>query len=522
MYAGFATGLPAFLRHRVTPEGARKIIADRLRRREDNFLSLVRLAVFTWPESPYNFIMHEARCEAGDIESLVRKDGLDASLAALERGGIAVTFDEFKARTPIVRNGRTLEVQSSAFDNPLGARKVESQTSGSTGTATRVNMNLDHLAATVPARLLAEVANDVHGLPIIVYRAGLPSSAAVSNILQHFVMGNPVRRWFSPIAAGEVGAPLRFRLAGAMIPALSAFAGCVFPKMETLRFEEAIKVADAAAKYVRDEGGCMVSSPVSTSLTVCLAAAQRGLDLTGVTFMGAAEPASAAKVKGIRAAGAEFVTRYGMSETGIAGAACGDAVDDTDVHLLKDALALVPASRSLAVGDNRVVPFALTSLLPTAPKILINVDVDDFGIVERRQCGCAFGELGLDQHLRQIGSAGKLTGRGITLLGSDVVHLIEEMLPARFGGCAQDYQLVEEEQPDGQSVLTLLVSPSLPIADDRAPAVALYEALSRGRPGASYSGTMLKNADAVRVRRDRPVPNSRGKQPPFRTASVRT
>jgi hypothetical protein len=465
MYAGFATGLPAFLRHRVTPEGARKIIADRLRRREDNFLSLVRLAVFTRPESPYNFIMHEARCEAGDIESLVRKDGLDASLAALERGGIAVTFDEFKARTPIVRNGRTLEVQSSAFDNPLGARKVESQTSGSTGTATRVNMNLDHLAATVPARLLAEVANDVHGLPIIVYRAGLPSSAAVSNILQHFVMGNPVRRWFSPIAAGEVGAPLRFRLAGAMIPALSAFAGCVFPKMETLRFEEAIKVADAAAKYVRDEGGCMVSSPVSTSLTVCLAAAQRGLDLTGVTFMGAAEPASAAKVKGIRAAGAEFVT---------------------------------------------------------APKILINVDVDDFGIVERRQCGCAFGELGLDQHLRQIGSAGKLTGRGITLLGSDVVHLIEEMLPARFGGCAQDYQLVEEEQPDGQSVLTLLISPSLPIADDRAPAVALYEALSRGRPGASYSGTMLKNADAVRVRRDRPVPNSRGKQPPFRTASVRT
>src|SRR5687768_17564266 len=222
MYAGFAAGLPSFLRQRVTPDAANAIIAERLRKREENFLSLLRLTVFARPGSPYRFIMKEAGCDAGDIEALVRADGLDAALKSLERGGVSVTFDEFKARSPMVRNGRTLEVHSSAFDNPLGSRKVESQTTGSTGAATRVNMNLDHVMATVPARLLAEVANGVHGLPLIVYRAGFPSSAAASNILQHIVMGNPVRRWFSPIRAGEVAAPIRFRLAGAMMPALAS------------------------------------------------------------------------------------------------------------------------------------------------------------------------------------------------------------------------------------------------------------------------------------------------------------
>jgi hypothetical protein len=159
--------------------------------------------------------------------------------------------------------------------------------------------------------------------------------------------------------------------------------------------------------------------------------------------------------------------------------------------------------------------------LPTAPKILINVASGDFGTLEDRRCGCALGEAGLSQHMRQIQSITKLTGRGITLVGGDIAHIIEELLPARFGGTAQDYQLVEEEGDHGASSLVLLVSPGVQLTDEGAPARALLEALARGRPGARFSGALLENAGAVIVKRQKPRASVRGKQPAFLTAASR-
>jgi phenylacetate-coenzyme A ligase PaaK-like adenylate-forming protein len=232
--------------------------------------------------------------------------------------------------------------------------------------------------------------------------------------------------------------------------------------------------------------------------------------------MGGSEPASEAKVAGIRQSGAAYVTNYSMNEAGMIGGPCADSLDPTDVHLWSDALALVPGSRVPLGGDDRFVSFSLTSLMRTAPKVLINVDIDDYGILERRRCGCLLGATGFEQHMRQMRSSAKLTGRGVTLVGSDIVHVIEEVLPATFGGTPQDYQLVEEEHEDGKTMLTLLVSPSVRLEDEGAAADVLYASLARGRAGASFSGAVLRSGNAVRVRRERPLPNERGKQPPFR------
>ena len=49
----------------------------------------------------------------------------------------------------------------------------------------------------------------------------------------------------------------------------------------------------------------------------------------------------------------------------------------------------------------------------------------------------------------------------MTFLDSDVTRVLDELLPIRFGGGPTDYQLVEEEQPDGRSCLRLLVHPAL-------------------------------------------------------------
>jgi hypothetical protein len=209
-----------------------------------------------------------------------------------------------------------------------------------------------------------------------------------------------------------------------------------------------------------------------------------------------------------------------MNEAGMIGAGCPHGLDQTDVHFMRDSLAVVAASRDIEGADAAATGFAFTSLLATAPKILINVDSDDHGILEERRCGCLFDELGFTQHIRQIRSTAKLTGRGVTLVATDIVRVIEEVLPSRFGGTPQDYQLVEEEDANGRTMLTLLVSPTINISDERAPAVALYDALQAGRPGASFSGAILKGGEAVRVRREKPMPNARGKQPAFRIAKA--
>lgn len=518
MYARFITGFPGFIRQTLDVETARAILTERLKNREQNFLRLVRSTVFQYASSPYVPLFKDVGCTFGDLEALVTTEGLDAALQKLEISGLRVTFAEFKGRTPLVRGGRTIEIDDSSFDNPLNFQSVMSQSTGSTGKPTRANLELGQITALAPARMLSQVANGVFGRPTIVYRAGLPSAAAVSNVLTGILVGNPVRRWFSPVSSSDIKAPLRFRIAGTMVPLLTRASGKAFPKMEVVPTHDAVVVARAARRLVDEEGSCLVRCAVSTSLTVAIAATEAGIDLTGVAFMGAAEPPSDAKVKGIRESGATYVTNYAMNEAGMIGAGCPHGLDQTDVHFMRDSLAVVPVSSQSNGADPSSIGFAFTSLLPTAPKILINVDSDDHGILEERRCGCLFDELGFTQHIRQIRSVAKLTGRGVTLVATDIVRVIEEVLPSHFGGTAQDYQLVEEEDSSGRTMLTLLVNPSIPIADERAPAAVLYDALAAGRPGASFSGAILKGGEAVRVRREKPVPNARGKQPAFRVA----
>ena len=60
----------------------------------------------------------------------------------------------------------------------------------------------------------------------------------------------------------------------------------------------------------------------------------------------------------------------------------------------------------------------------------------------------------------------KLTGSGLTLVGSDFVGILEEVLPQKYGGGATDYQLLEEEDNRGQTHLSLIISPTVGEVDD--------------------------------------------------------
>src|SRR5207249_4779647 len=98
-----------------------------------------------------------------------------------------------------------------------------------------------------------------------------------------------------------------------------------------------------------------------------------------------------------------------------------------------------------------------TSLSGSVRKLMLNVDTGDRATLERRDCGCPAGELGLRDHLHAIRSDDKLTSEGMSFLASDLLALVEEVLPARFGGSPVDWQFVEEEV-DGLSRVSVVAS----------------------------------------------------------------
>ncbi len=265
----------------------------------------------------------------------------------------------------------------------------------------------------------------------------------------------------------------------------------------------------------------MVRGQVSRVLRVAIAARALGIDLTGAILMGGGEPPTTAKVAVIRSTGATFRSSYFFVEAGPVGFSCLETDDPNDQHFFKDHLALIQAPRRVPGFDVTVDAFYYTTLLPTAPKLLLNVESDDYGIIERRSCGCPWNELGFTDHVREIRSFKKLSGEGVTLVGSDMERVLEKVLPGRFGGTPLDYQLVEEEDERGFTRLTLLVSPTVTLIDERAAIDTVLDALHSSGAAGDLSRALFRQADTLRVRREAPRLTRHGKFMPLQLVQNR-
>jgi hypothetical protein len=176
---------------------------------------------------------------------------------------------------------------------------------------------------------------------------------------------------------------------------------------------------------------------------------------------------------------------------------------------------MIQFPRTVPGTDIQVSAFNMTSLMPTAPKILLNVEIDDYGTVEERRCGCPLEELGFSTHIRHIRSFRKLTGEGITLIGTDMEHILDTVLPERFGGSVTDYQLWEEEDENGLTRLSLVVSPRVRIDDEGAVIDTVMRTLSTMNSGAEGARAIWAQAGSLRVKREEPFWTSRGKLMPL-------
>jgi hypothetical protein len=198
MFAQFPLALRRFVRHRLTLDEARRIVRERMERREENFLCVVERSVYGYPRSPYLALLKLAGCEWGDLRALVKQKGLEGALRTLREAGVYVTFEEFKGRTPIVRHGQTIPVKARDFDNPCARRDFTLQTGGSTGLATSAYQDLDYIAAGAPHQMLMLDAWDVLDAPVLLWMHILPGGS-FRFILQRAYFQSDPQRWFSPI-----------------------------------------------------------------------------------------------------------------------------------------------------------------------------------------------------------------------------------------------------------------------------------------------------------------------------------
>src|SRR5262245_54459174 len=484
MYGRFARDLPNFLRHTLTINEAVAIVRRRLAEREENFLRIVKRAIFGRRQSPYLSLLKLAQAEFGDVQNLVHSKGLESTLTSLREAGVYVTFEEFKGRKRIVRHGEEILTQARDFDNPFLRPCYEIESGGSIGAGTRVGTDLEHLADRAANFLLAHEVHGTANAPAAIWRGVLPDSSGINSILCSARIGNVPRKWFTPFTSRDVNPSLKYWLAMRSFIAVGRFCGAPIPAPEAVSPEQAGVVARWANETVKAEKNCYISASASMSLRVCLAARTEGLNIAGTVFSGGGEPLTPAKFREISAAGARCVPGYHFTEAGLLGTSCGQPIDTNDLHFFKDTFGLIQCPRSVEGAGTEVGAFYFTTLLPTTPKILLNVESDDYGTVEQRSCDCPLGGYGLTVHLRDIHSFSKLTSEGVTLVGSEMLHILDELLPARFGGSALDYQLLEEEDEQGHTTLNLLVSPKVDISNSQEVIAFVLQSLARSSAAA--------------------------------------
>ena len=507
----FCAGLPGFFRRPLDAATCRQRIADGIAARERNFLAMLEHGVYGRPSSPYRALLSQAGAELADVARLVDEDGVEGALERLRRKGVYVTLEEFKRRRPITRPGLELPLDESAFDNPLvGQARVTLRSEGSRGRQRHAMVDLDHLEHEAVYMQLVLEAFQLQGRPICFWRPVPPGAAGLKNALGYAKLGIPVERWFSQNALQARPRVWRdFLIGSASILAAKAWSpGMPWPRHVPV--SDAIEVARWLEQKARAGRPALVETTASSAVRVCSAAVAAGLDIRETFFRLGGEPYTASKAAAVAAAGCRAIAHYSMNEVARAGVACAAPSSLDDVHLVTDKLAVIQHQRE--IGGTQVGSLLLTTLLPSSPKLMLNVECDDHGVLERRRCGCPVGDVGFELHLHTIRSFEKLTSEGMNFLRDDILEVVEHVLPSRFGGSATDYQLVEQEV-DGLPKVSILVSPRIGALDDAEVIRAVLDALGSGPGFRGMMAGIWSEGETLRVERREPYATSSAKIP---------
>ncbi len=344
----------------------------------------------------------------------------------------------------------------------------------------------------------------------------LPSGAGINSNLRYARNGCLVERWFA--IGGSERRSIHYRLLTNYLVFLAKIHGVPMPAPRFLPPNDFTPAARALAAVQEGGGRASIQGVASTMVRVARAALDNGWDISDAIFICSGEALTESKRDLIVSTGASIRSQYWISEIGPIGYGCNEMVPGC-VHLLEDSVAVVGYRRKAPFSDVEVNSLLLTTLLPQTANFFINVEMDDCGELGETSCDCHFSRLGLRRQVQNIWSFGKLTGQGMTLVGSDIVDALERALPERFGGGPGDYQLIERDSA-GQTQLELRVSRRVPIGDVSEVRGYFLKRLE-GYYGGSLASRVWSHSDGVDVIHDEPIANRAGKVSPLHLISNR-
>jgi hypothetical protein len=513
-YLAFRRSLNDVLSRPLRPEDCAAIVEQQIARRAENFLARMQRDVYENRRSPYLPLLRDAKIELPDIRDAVQREGIDAALRALRDSGVYLSFEEYKGRAPVVRGGKTYEINAANFTIRREEAFYETFTGGSTGPSVRVAQTLNEQAVQAVATGLIFHLWMPADSKVALWRSERPT-ASVSALVRFSLVGQAPAGWFTPLLGAGERRSWQSRALLRMILRGLRQRGYAVPDPEYVPLSEAHRIAAWIAAEKRAGVTTMLQCNVSSAVRVCDAARRRGIDIAGTRFFMISEPLTEAKRREIEAAGAVPISVYSAVDAGRLAIPCLKPSDADDMHVCKDLVGIVQRRRIRPGSDETVEAFLITTLAREQGLFLLNVEFDDFGMLETRDCGCPLAGLGLDQHVSRVRSFAKLTAEGTSITSASVAAIIEDALPRRFGGASIDYQLLEEDLGSATR-LTIVVSPRVGDIDEGAVVAEFLRQVRAGHPALREASRLWEDSRALRVVRAEPVLTARGKLMPVR------
>jgi hypothetical protein len=326
-------------------------------------------------------------------------------------------------------------------------------------------------------------------------------------------LGITPKRWFSQIPVFASRSRFMRGISMASLVAVARLNGMALPMPRYVSLSESHKVLDWMLAVIRqDQRPFLITFP-STASRLCSLAVQEGISLNKALVLVAGESVTASRRSVIEATGAVCLPLFGATETGESAEGCLLPLDADDMHLYMHKFALVTQQQRMG-GCQDVNALLFTTLDTATPKLFLNTDIGDTGIVEHRDCDCPWGRLGFTTHLRNIWSYAKLTLEGMTLMGDKVYSVLEDVMPQRCGGQAGDYQLLAESDNQGLTHYLLAVNPTVGPMDEERVREVFLNALVHNKASSRLASDFLLLADQCRVIRRTPFVQSGGKSLP--------
>jgi hypothetical protein len=489
-------GKLAVFRQHVTLAGFEELVRERLASRERNFLWSVEHLIFANPDSPYRPLLELAGYDLPKLRALVLTQGLDAALDQLRKDGVYVRVREFKGMEAAVRRGRTYRFQQEDFANPQTRGVMVAQSSGSRSGGTRTDISMASLLDGTRRRRWLLEGYGLWGRDVVFWGAygdGLLTTA------RYTTMGRPPLRWICYHGLWNWKTTY-------LIKMVRLATGLPVPQPEAIPTDRVLDVARYISR-ANTPRGIQVNSSVSSALRLVLAAEEASINLGDVAFWISGEPLTPLKRRQFEERGSSVYSLFMTAECGEIACQCPVGEEADDLHVLTDLLALRQYQRAVDQDGATVPAYLVTSLLPHAPHVMVNVEVGDYGGLVERRCGCFLDRLGFHLHVHTIRSFEKLTAEAMTYMGPGLITLVEEILPREFGGDMRHYQFVEGEDGQGFTRLYVLASPQLGEIDNEALRNTVLRELGQLSPYESIWG----EARTIQVLRREPLATASGK-----------